>query len=476
MLSAPLSATLQELARQHQLTLNTLVLGGWALVLSHYSGADDVVFGATTSGRPALLDGVESMIGLFINTLPIRVQLAPETPLLVWLGAIQDQLLDMRGFDYTPLAQIQSWSDAPAGTPLFESIVVFENYPVAAAVDEQEGALALGLARTYERTNYPLTLVGAPGEQLSLRLMYDPRRYTAETVGRLMAHLARMLRLFAEQPEQTLREIAPLDAALPTASAVERAAPPAQTLVELFAAQAARTPDAVALSDGARWMTYRELDERANQIAHQLIALGVAPDQPVAIFLDRTIELVVSIVAVLKAGGGYVPLDPTHPQDRLAFVLEDSGVTLVLTLAALEQSLPTGPARALRLDADEAQIAARSRSAPQVALTPQHLAYVIYTSGSTGKPKGVLVDARQRRAPVQRHRRLVRLRSAATSGRCSTPTPSTSRSGRSGARCSTAAGSSSCPTGSAARPRPSTSCWPPSASRCSTRRRRPSAS
>ncbi|GAB1541056.1 hypothetical protein NUACC21_37260 [Scytonema sp. NUACC21] len=395
-LSVALTSKLQSFARQHQLTLNTLVQGAWALLLSRYSDRVDIVFGATVSGRPAHLAGVESMVGLFINTLPVRVLVSPRAELLSWLKQLQAQLLEQRSYEYSPLLQVQGWSDVPRGLPLFESIVVFENYPVDGSMQELCGSLQFGNIRAVERTNYPLTLVVLPGEQLSLRLSYDCRRFDATAISRMLGHLQILLEgmvaqrggCLASLPMLTQRERQQL---LVQWNRTEVDYPENLCIHQLFEAQVEQTPDAVAVVFEDTQLTYWELNCRANQLAHHLRSLGVEPDTLVGLCVERSVEMVVGILGILKAGGAYVPLDPAYPHERLAFMLEDSQVLVLLTQTQLFEKLPEHRARVICLDTNWEVIAKQSKENPVSRVTLDHLTYVIYTSGSTGRPKGVLI-------------------------------------------------------------------------------------
>jgi len=402
-LSAETTAALHRLARQQQVTLNTLVQAAWALLLSRYSGQTDIVFGATVSGRPADLPGVEQMIGLFINTLPVRVSLSPQTRLGDWLRQLQTGQAQARRYDYSPLVQVQRWSDILPGQPLFETILVFENYPARHASWQQSTNLTIDNLRFFEKTNYPLTISIGPDERLQIHISYNPGRFDAPTIRRLLDHLQTILRGMVTQPEARLFEI-------PLLTGAERQQIVAgwnQTTVEypttpcihhLFEAQAAQTPEAVALvfpaagnPGQAEQLSYRQLNERANQLAHYLQSLGVAAETPVALCLPRSPALLVALLATLKAGGAYIPLDPNQPTDRLAYILEETQAPVVLTQQPASTALPPTPAQIVRLDADKARISSFSRENPARRVSPQNLVYIIYTSGSTGQPKGVML-------------------------------------------------------------------------------------
>ncbi len=392
---------LKTLARQRALTLNTLVQGAWALLLHRYSGEADVVFGATVSGRPAELPGAEHMVGLFINTLPVRARLDPDQPAAAWLKALQSQQLDTRQYEFSPLVQVQGWSAVPRGQPLFESILVFENFPVGAAVREAASpgagaALTLDDVQDVQQTNFPLTLVAYPGDELALRLAYDTARFDAAAVERMLGHLATLLTGLAAAPDQALGSLALLTEAerqqvLLTWNATQRPTTPG-LVHQRFEAQAARNPAAPALRFEAETVTYAELNARADRLAHALRQRGIGPDQIVGVCCEPSPDMIVAVLATLKAGGAFLPLDPYYPADRLAFMLQDSGAPLVLTTTALVARLAGTPAQTLRLDADwETRAPSASDALPPA---PDSLAYVIYTSGSTGRPKGTLLEHR----------------------------------------------------------------------------------
>ncbi|BBA33067.1 linear gramicidin synthase subunit C [Methylocaldum marinum] len=396
-LSAALTGRLQALARAHRLTFNTLVQGVWALLLARYSGEADVLFGTTVSGRPAELPGVENMVGLFINTLPVRVRVPAEADVLPWLAQLQAQQAERDQYAYSPLVDIQGWSEVPRGLPLFESLVVFENYPIEAALAEQAHEIHTREVRTVERTNYPLTLVAAlVGSELSLKVVHDAERFEAATITRLLTHAETALGGMAANPAQRLSELPLVPEAearqlLVDWNATDTEYPKDRCIHQLFEAQADKTPDAVAVVFEDQVLTYRALDARANQLAHHLRALGVGPESRIGLCLERSPEMLVALLAVLKAGAAYVPLDPAYPRERLAFMLEDAAVSVLLTQARLRESLPETSVPVLCLDQAWATMAQRPDSAPVSGVGPENLAYIIYTSGSTGKPKGVMI-------------------------------------------------------------------------------------
>ncbi|MER7895670.1 non-ribosomal peptide synthase/polyketide synthase [Streptomyces sp. NPDC096046] len=403
-LGEEVSARLRDTAQRAGLTVNTVLQGAWGLLLHHYGGGDDVVFGTTVSGRPAELPGVTSMVGLFINTLPTRLRIDRDRPLLEWLRQVQADQSEARRHDFVSLAQVQTWSEVPGGTSLFDSIVVFENYPFDAGALARHG-LAVEQERDVEPTNYPLSVVVAPGDDVTVTLDYDPAAFDATTVEGIGASLRTLLTQVAADAtaDRRLADLALLEPAGGRRLLDRLAGPgaklPRRTLADAFAAQAARTPDATAVSAGADRLTYRQLDERANRLARLLIEAGAGPERFVALALPRTADLIVALLAVLKSGAAYQPVDPGHPEERIAFLFEDVRPDAVITCADTSARLPDGPYTTIALDDPgcAARLAAAS-AAPvgdgerRARLLPDHPAYVIHTSGSTGRPKGVVVS------------------------------------------------------------------------------------
>jgi len=394
-----LTDALQSLARQHHLSLSTLAQGAWALLLSRYSGESDVVFGVTVSGRAENLEGVESMVGMFINTLPMRVRVMGEEPLLLWLKEVQKRQRELIEYEYSPLVQVQNWSDVPRGTNLFQSILVFENYPLDTAVFGPHGGIRIADVRALEQNNYPLTIAVMPGAELSLHIAYDTRRFRAATIARMLEHMRSLLENIASNPDCRIRELPWLTEAersflLKDCNSTRSMSTEERCVHELFETQASRTPDALALISEQERLTYGELNQRANQLAHYLRSLGVRSQVCVGLFLARSIDLVVSLLAVWKAGGIYVPLDPSYPAARLAHVIADAQPQVLLTARSLLTTLPETCAQVVCLDAQREMISQQCVEPLCDTSEMEGLAYVIYTSGSTGKPKGVMVGHR----------------------------------------------------------------------------------
>jgi len=399
-LDADTSRALQQLAQSHSLTLGVLIQGAWGVLLSAYSGLSDVLFGATVSGRPPQIADVDAMVGLFINTLPVRIQLNPAQSLLAYFTELRDAQLTRDGYAYTPLVNIHACSEIPARQPLFESIVVFENYPMDASLEEQAELLAIADLQIQEQTNFPLTLTAANATHIPLKIAYDKARFDEGSVARILDHLGNLLTGLVAAPQQTIaqwsdcligvEERRKLLVAL-NQTWIKRPEHD-MTLAELFEAQVRRTPFRIAAMFADQQLSYDRLNRRANQVAHRLRALGVGPGVLVALCMDRSLDMLIGLLGIQKSGGAYVPLDPGYPAQRLAFMLEDGQVSVILTQQHLRATLPETGAQRVCLDENGGDAAVFSEANPVRLSGPEHLAYVIYTSGSTGKPKGVQIS------------------------------------------------------------------------------------
>ncbi|WP_371495283.1 amino acid adenylation domain-containing protein [Kitasatospora sp. NBC_00374] len=412
-LGAELTARLTATARRHGLTLNTLVQGAWAILLGRLTGRTDVVFGATVSGRPADIPGVESMVGLFSNTVPVRFEPREDEPVAEALARLQAQQSALLDHQYLGLADIQA--QAGHGT-LFDTLLVVENYPVDPAALTARGLRVADITHR-GATHYPLTVLTLPGENPKLTVEYRPDVFTAEQAATTGARLLGLLRQIATAPGTPVGALEILDAAerenvLRTWNATDREVP-AGTVVDAFEARAAATPDATAVVFGEQRLTYAELAARVDLTARHLAALGAGPDRVVALALPRSADLVAVLLGVLKSGAAYLPVDLDHPAERVALMLEDARPLLTLTTAEVVGRLPVLAEHGLgAVLAEELG----SRSAEPVRPHADDLAYVIHTSGSTGRPKGVQVPHRGLANMLEHHGNTVFARAVEAAG------------------------------------------------------------
>ncbi len=389
---------LQDIARKWRLTLNTMIQGAWAILVSRYSGKNDVVYGTTVSGRPAELEGVEEMVGLFINTLPMRVCLRPEMRVEELLRKLQQQQVELRQYEYCPLIDVHGWSDVPRGVALFESIFVFGNYPTQKVPGKSGRAPVVDELTFDQRTNYPLTVTAGANEKLELRILYDARRYREDSIRLILRQMARILESIAARPEQlsdTVEVLTPEESeSLRGWNHTSCDYPKNKTVTELFEIQAERSRGDIAVMSDSERLSYENLDLYSNQLARYLREKGVAPEQVVGVCLDRSPAMIVTLLGILKAGGAYLTLDASYPQARLKHMLEDTDCHLVLTEEKYADKIAMPGKTLMFLDKMWIEIADQSTERVACSACSTNLAYVIYTSGSTGEPKGVMVQHR----------------------------------------------------------------------------------
>ena len=389
---------LKQLAQRSKSTMNTLMQTAWGLLLQRYNDCDDVVFGGVVSGRPAELAGVEQMIGLFINTIPVRVCARPGERVVDCIARHQQAAVESSAFDFYPLADSQAAT--PLKQELINHILVFENYPV----DESVAALTNGSTlpfrvdqvQIHDQTSYDLNIIVFLGERLNIHFEYNASAFEPEAVDRLQCHLEMLLTQMADNPDsdvQALDLITPDEKSdlLQRFNDTRCEYDAGTTLHARFEAQVAATPDRIAVTDDQSSLTYAQLNERADQLANLLRAKGVCPNQIVALMMPRSTEMMVAVLATLKAGGAYLPIDAGFPEERIRFMLGDSDARLLLTLSSMD--VPDVEAiERLNLDQETDVHAGELQPVDELSSGPNDLAYVIYTSGSTGQPKGVMIE------------------------------------------------------------------------------------
>ncbi|TDD60724.1 amino acid adenylation domain-containing protein, partial [Actinomadura darangshiensis] len=389
---------LQALARRARVTLSTVIQAGWALLLSRYSGQRDVVFGLTVSGRPPQLSGMESMVGLFINTLPLRADVSPDETFIEWLRRLQDTQLEAQRFDFTSLSEIQKAAHVSPGTPLFDSVLVVGNYPqeqrpVTDEPDDPGQELGeVGGLDSIEQSNFPLMLAADLDRTLSIEAEFSTAAFDGTTVERLLGQLEVLFGAVAADPEMEVGRV-PLQSAdegrrllrLGDAAGASAAGP--MPVVERVRLWAQMSPDVVAVVCGDERLTFAELWERSGRLAGVLAGQGVRAEVGVGVALGRSVDLVVAFVGVLRAGGVYVPLPAGYPAERLSLMAADGGVEVVITDGTRPDTEAAGRT-VVRIDL------LPESSAVDAVVDEDSAAYVAFTSGSTGVPKGVLVSHR----------------------------------------------------------------------------------
>ncbi|KZS47034.1 hypothetical protein AWU65_14425 [Paenibacillus glucanolyticus] len=395
-LSKPLTENMKKMAISHNVTLSVLFQSIWGVLLQKYNNTDDVVYGSVVSGRPSEIEGVEDIVGLFVNTIPTRINSKNAESFSDLLSSSQSKFLESLNYQYLSLADIQSTlRNENKNIPIIDHIIVFENYPIdiERSVAEREGLFEINLIDGFEQSDYPFVLEVIEKEELLIDLHYDPELYSTEWIVNLLnnfEHLACKLIdspydsfsnfdfITTEEKRKIITEFN--DTSTPYTS---------QTIHEMFEKQVANTPDHIAVVYEEQQLTYKEINARANQLARVIRSKGVVTDKFVGVMMKRSSEFIIGMLAVLKAGGAYVPLDPDYPAQRLSYMLADSGTRLLLTHSDL--TIPENYAGEI-LEIDRMSFDGEDVSNLDVVNGSHDLAYLIYTSGSTGNPKGVMVD------------------------------------------------------------------------------------
>ena len=384
------TAAIEQLSRTHRVTMASIIVATWGLVVSRWMRTDDVVFGITSSGRDPSVPGIGEAVGLYINTVPCRISVDASQRVGEWLPTVQEAVMDTIRHDQTPLTSIQRWSDVPPGDPLFESIVVVENVP---AQPDGEESITIRPVDFTEHSNYPIAVLATPGNQLELRIVHDASLVSSEAAQSALQQLTTAIATIATAPDTVVSGIP-----LVTNPEVEQLTTLAlggvlvadeRTVHGVIEEQARSEPDAVAVLTSKDSISYQDLNERANAVANDLVARGIEPGDLVGIHIRRSIEAITAFLAVLKAGAAYVPLDPAYPVDHIAGLVASSDIRFVLTTTPDGSLLPSG-VDAIHIDTT----AGRDRDGPAVAVGSDDVAYVIHTSGSTGVPKGVAITHR----------------------------------------------------------------------------------
>ena len=392
-LDAALAAALAQSAQAYGVTLNTLIQGAWALLLARYGNRRQVAFGVTVAGRPAELPGAAAIQGLFINSLPLWVDVPAHGSVADWLRNLQTYNVELRQAGHAPLPSIQQWAGPGFGT-LFDSLLVFENFPVDRELNDGSLGLNVASSESFERTHYPLTLGIVPGERIVLEWSWDAGlipEATLTAVQRAYVNLlAQLARAQSEATPLAALRVGGRNALSGTACGA--AAHAYRPFVARFEAAVQQHPDALAVHCDGATLSYFELNQWANRVAHRLTGMGVTREARVGVCVERSPALIAALLGVMKTGGAYVPLDPGYPHERLRDMIEDAQLTALvtdaITHAAHAELLVSAGCPEVRVDQVGAEPDHDSGSLPY----PAQLAYVIYTSGSTGKPKGVAVS------------------------------------------------------------------------------------
>ncbi|AUZ37550.1 hybrid non-ribosomal peptide synthetase/type I polyketide synthase [Bacillus sp. MBGLi79] len=394
----PVSAgkALRSLAAERQVTLASILYSVWGLLLKKYSDQEEVVFGTTVSGRSADVPGIEQMTGLFINTIPLRLRFAPQSTPLDVIQLAHEQIAKRSEYEHTPLSDLKTYAGLTAEQSLFDTIVVIENYPLDQMLKSNSLPLSIEQYDMFEQTEFDLTLsVQAFDEHIHFSFIYNPGAMSALQVKQLGDHFLNLLSEVIDNPaDRSVHRLNMLSEDEVHYQLEEfcnykgMSGNEHQTVIDLFERQTAKTPDALAVEFRSESLTYDQLNKKVNQLARFLEGQGVRPAQRVGILTEHSIEMVIACLAVLKAGGAYVPVDPDYPAERIEYLLQDSGINLLLTedIDGLVYSYD-----GVKIDITDQNLYQGNDSNLVKQYGSQDIAYCIYTSGTTGRPKGVLV-------------------------------------------------------------------------------------
>ena len=388
---------IEKYSQDLKVTLNTVMQGVWSYMLSKYTGQSDVTYGVVVSGRPDDLDDVEKRVGLYINTLPLHAKLAFEDNISTWLRNLQTQQAECRQYQHTSLQDIQSWTEIKGD--LFDSLLVFENYPISKLLSSKQWLLKVENIRTHEQTNYPLNIIISVAGEITIKFLYNSDLINDTDIRKIHDHFEHVLMQLANAKAETIAQIELLTESekkqLLDFNNNRADYPENKTVVDLFEDQVRISSHVTAVVFEDEKLTYELLNERVNQVAHYLKSKGVGQESLVPICLERSLEMIIGIMGILKAGAAYVPIDPEYPQDRIQYMLEDTSAKVVISSQQSRGKLQgTQNLEVVSLNEDGTIISKQPKENPQALIAPNNLAYVIYTSGSTGKPKGVMNEHR----------------------------------------------------------------------------------
>ena len=382
---------LEDIVKTNNVTLNTIVQSAWGILLQRYNNTNDVAFGAVVSGRPHEIKGIETMVGLFINTLPVRIKCDESETFAGLVNRVQQFAVESERFSYYPLAEIQANTDLKGS--LVDHIVVFENYPVEEGLDAHEIGFTVGDSESYEQTSYNFNMIVVLGKELTVKFNYNALAYDPAFMKRIKGHFQGIIERIIENPHVLVRDIDILTEEerqeLLVFNNTQVEYPKYKVIHELFEEQAEKNPDYIAVNFEQEVLTYKELNNKANLLARVLSNKGVKRNSIVGIMTERSPELIIGLMGILKAGGAYLPIDPEYPEDRIRYMLEDSGTDILLTQQHLVDQKVFSRETILL---DDPNLYSGDNSNLCMERNSRDIAYVIYTSGSSGKPKGVEIE------------------------------------------------------------------------------------
>ncbi|WP_143323894.1 non-ribosomal peptide synthetase, partial [Clostridium sp. BL-8] len=396
-ISEDLTYKLKSMAEKGSITLNSVIQTAWGVLLQKYNNTNDVVFGSVVSGRPSEINGIENIVGLFINTVPTRVKGEDTIEFIELARKINENFIEANSHSYCSLAEIQALTSMKNN--LINHIVAYENYPIDkemlnSSISSESGIKIINNVEMFEQINYDFALIIIPGSSMTLKIKYNGSVYNKEIIRQIIKNLCNELKSVVNNPNILIQDIDILNEEeknklLNNFNKTKMEYPKNKTIVDLFEEQVKKTPSNIAVVCGNNKLTYKELNEKSNALARVLRGKGVEAETIVGIMIDKSLEMLIGIMGVLKAGGAYLPIDPEYPEDRIKYMLEDSNTKILLTQNKLLESISCAGET---IDLEDNKLYEGENSNLNNRGKSSDLAYVIYTSGTTGKPKGVMVE------------------------------------------------------------------------------------
>ncbi len=398
-LSEQITAKVNLFCRRNNLTVNNLVQSVWIMLISCYSGNTDVLFGSTVSGRPHDLTDSENMVGLFINTLPVRAQVTKNKKVIDLLIELREQQIFSHQYSYSPLTDIQKWSEVSNGAGLFDTLLVYENYPIKKVAEEKGSSLKIQNIEMFEKTNFPLNFIAGIEKNLLFRLAYDAGKIDDDTIGQMLKVMENILTQFISNPDEKLGNINFINRRdeneIISWLTGKKEKIKSGSIVEAFEQMVFCQPNEISVRFKEKYLSYYELNSNANKLARHFIGKGIETEDKIGIAMPKSPEMITAIMAVLKTGAAYIPIDISIPYERKKYIVEDSKIKMIITdIKEAANYKEFSNIKIVIPELEKEEIIKMEEDDLEIKVEDNSLAYIIYTSGSTGNPKGVLVEQR----------------------------------------------------------------------------------